>query len=135
MPIYEYRCQSCGKELEATQRIVDAPLKECPSCHQQTLERLISATSFQLKGSGWYKDGYGGKKARSDSAVADRLDKAIKDDKVKTESASATESSSSGAASPAATTSSSSGSGSSGGSGGSGSSGGASGGTSGGGST
>jgi putative FmdB family regulatory protein len=88
MPIYEYRCQSCGKEMEATQRIVDPPLTECPACHKPALERLISATSFQLKGSGWYKDGYGTKQQKSDSSRVDRLEKAIKDDKAKTEAAS-----------------------------------------------
>ena len=58
VPTYEYRCQSCNHEMEAFQSIKDAPLKECPACKAPSLERLISATSFQLKGGGWYKDGY-----------------------------------------------------------------------------
>ena len=52
MPIYEYRCSSCGKELEALQRLSDAPLKTCPACHADTLVKLMSAAGFQLKGSG-----------------------------------------------------------------------------------
>ncbi len=58
MPTYEYRCQACSHEMEAFHSIKDAPLKECPACHAEKLERLISATSFQLKGGGWYKDLY-----------------------------------------------------------------------------
>lgn len=54
MPIYEYRCASCGHELEALQKLSDAPLTECPACHQPELKKLISAAGFQLKGSGWY---------------------------------------------------------------------------------
>jgi len=54
MPIYEYQCASCGYQLEAMQKIADAPLSECPSCHTNGLTKLVSATSFQLKGTGWY---------------------------------------------------------------------------------
>lgn len=55
MPIYEYRCQACGHELDALQKISDAHLTDCPSCEQPNLKRLISAPSFRLKGSGWYE--------------------------------------------------------------------------------
>ena len=54
MPIYEYRCSSCGHELEALQRLADAPLTECPACHVAALVKQVSAAGFQLKGSGWY---------------------------------------------------------------------------------
>jgi putative FmdB family regulatory protein len=54
MPIYEYRCAACGHELEALQRLADAPLKKCPSCGQSQLRKLVSAAGFRLKGSGWY---------------------------------------------------------------------------------
>jgi putative FmdB family regulatory protein len=54
MPIYEYRCTACGKELEALQRLSEAPLKTCPACHGETLVKRVSAAGFQLKGSGWY---------------------------------------------------------------------------------
>lgn len=63
MPIYEYVCGSCGYEMEAKQRFSDHPLTKCPECEQDSLERLVSQTSFALKGEGWYADGYGGKKA------------------------------------------------------------------------
>lgn len=54
MPIYEYRCSSCGHELEALQKLSDAPLTVCPACNKAELKKLVSAAGFQLKGSGWY---------------------------------------------------------------------------------
>ncbi len=54
MPIYEYACASCGHEMEVLQKISDDPLRECPACNRPSLEKLISASGFQLKGSGWY---------------------------------------------------------------------------------
>lgn len=55
MPIYEYRCDSCGHELEKLQRMSDEPLTDCPSCEESALRRMISAAGFRLKGSGWYE--------------------------------------------------------------------------------
>src|SRR5262245_27531053 len=52
MPIYEYECPKCG-EFEVTQRITEDALKKCPTCKSK-VRKLISNTSFQLKGSGWY---------------------------------------------------------------------------------
>lgn len=57
MPIYEYNCSKCGV-FEVTQRITEDPLKKCPSCRSK-VQKLISNTSFQLKGSGWYITDYG----------------------------------------------------------------------------
>jgi len=54
MPIYEYQCQSCQHRLETLQKMSDAPLTDCPSCHQAELKKLISASAFQLTGTGWY---------------------------------------------------------------------------------
>ena len=54
MPIYEYRCSACGHELEALQKLSEAPLTVCPSCGQSELRKQVSAAGFQLKGSGWY---------------------------------------------------------------------------------
>ncbi len=54
MPIYEYQCKTCGHQLESFQSFSDAPLTDCPECHKPTLAKLVSATSFQLKGTGWY---------------------------------------------------------------------------------
>jgi putative FmdB family regulatory protein len=58
MPTYEYRCSSCKKDFEVFQKITDDPVKECPECGG-TVERLIAATNFILKGGGWYKSDYG----------------------------------------------------------------------------
>ncbi|MEJ2632846.1 MAG: zinc ribbon domain-containing protein [Acidihalobacter sp.] len=55
MPIYEYRCESCGHELEAMQRMSDAPLTECPACGKSALKKQVSATGFRLSGGGWYE--------------------------------------------------------------------------------
>ncbi len=72
MPIYEYRCSSCGHELEALQKLADAPLVDCPSCHAAALVKLVSAAAFQLKGSGWYATDFkGGAKPAADKATAD----------------------------------------------------------------
>ena len=57
MPVYEYACTQCGKHFEELQKVSDKPLKKCKNCGGK-LERLISQTSFALKGGGWYKDGY-----------------------------------------------------------------------------
>src|SRR6185436_21088629 len=56
VPIYEYHCDKCG-DFELTQKITDAPLKKCPTCRSR-VKKLISTTSFQLKGSGWYVTDY-----------------------------------------------------------------------------
>ena len=54
MPIYEYQCEKCGHRLEALQKLADEPLKFCPECSESALKKLISASGFILKGSGWY---------------------------------------------------------------------------------
>ena len=54
MPIYEYRCSSCGNEHEVLQKISEPLLTTCPTCLKDTLTKLVSAAGFQLKGSGWY---------------------------------------------------------------------------------
>lgn len=55
MPIYEYRCDACGGEMEKLQRISDDKLVDCPVCEEPGLKRLVSAAAFRLKGSGWYE--------------------------------------------------------------------------------
>ncbi len=59
MPMYEYRCGECGHQLEALQKFSDPHLVDCPSCGAPRLERLMSHSSFALRGGGWYADGYG----------------------------------------------------------------------------
>ena len=70
MPIYEYLCKKCG-EFELMQRITEAPLTRCPTCDRK-VTKLISSTSFQLKGSGWYVTDYARKdgKGRDTSTEA-----------------------------------------------------------------
>jgi len=55
MPFYEYECQSCKFYTEVMQKISDPPLAKCPSCGKRTLQKLVSAPVFRLKGSGWYE--------------------------------------------------------------------------------
>ena len=57
MPIYEYKCSKCGEIFEAFQKISDEPLTHCKYCKGK-VERILSQTSFQLKGSGWYLTDY-----------------------------------------------------------------------------
>ena len=59
MPIYEYQCPDCGYQFEQLQKINDEPIRLCPNCEQTHVRKLVSQTSFVLKGGGWYKDHYG----------------------------------------------------------------------------
>jgi putative FmdB family regulatory protein len=78
MPIYEYVCQKCGHYLETMQKMSDKPLTSCPECKGR-LEKIFSQTSFQLKGSGWYRTDYNGQgKAGKKSEVAEKSDKGEK---------------------------------------------------------
>lgn len=54
MPIYEYRCASCGFTKDHLQKLSDAPLTQCPECGQGSYAKALTAPGFQLKGSGWY---------------------------------------------------------------------------------
>jgi putative FmdB family regulatory protein len=77
MPIYEYRCERCGHELEALQKISDAPLTDCPACGESALKKLISAAAFRLKGGGWYETDFkkDGKKNLHESGDKPKADK------------------------------------------------------------
>ena len=55
MPIYEYQCESCRHQLEALQKLSEAPLTRCPACGESALKKRMSASAFRLKGSGWYE--------------------------------------------------------------------------------
>jgi putative FmdB family regulatory protein len=72
MPIYEYECQRCGV-FEATQKITESPLQRCPTCKGK-VKRLISNTSFQLKGTGWYLTDYGRKGSAPKESKTDGAD-------------------------------------------------------------
>ena len=54
MPIYEYRCESCGHQQEFLQKLSDPPLTVCPHCGKATFSKMVTAAGFQLKGGGWY---------------------------------------------------------------------------------
>ncbi len=54
MPIYAYRCESCGFAKDVLQKMSDAPLTQCPECNADTFRKQVTAAGFQLKGSGWY---------------------------------------------------------------------------------
>ena len=54
MPIYEYRCDACGHELDELQKLSDAPLVDCPECGKAALVKQVTAAAFHLKGGGWY---------------------------------------------------------------------------------
>ena len=115
MPIYEYRCQKCGHELEVMQKISDPAPDPCPKCGAaQSLERLVSRSSFQLKGGGWYSDLYGSTKKDSSSSSGSSSSPSP--------STSTSSSTSSGTPSSGSSSSSSGGGGSSSGGGGGGSS-------------
>ncbi|MGF6755598.1 FmdB family zinc ribbon protein [Paraburkholderia sp. GAS334] len=80
MPIYAYRCESCGFGKDVLQKMSDAPLTQCPECGKDAFRKQVTAAGFQLKGSGWYvtdfRGGAGGaaaaaKPAAGEGAVAD----------------------------------------------------------------
>ncbi len=85
MPFYEYKCEACGYDYEAFQKISDPPLTDCPECGQPALKKRVSAAAFRLKGSGWYETDFksGNKKNLHESsdkkeAPAEKADKADK---------------------------------------------------------
>ncbi len=58
VPIYEYVCEACGRLSEFMQKVSDRPALKCPECGEARLARIVSRTSFRLKGGGWYSDLY-----------------------------------------------------------------------------
>lgn len=71
MPIYEYECTKCGKITEAVQKFSDPPLTKCNHCHGK-LRKLVSMSTFHLKGTGWYVTDYAGKKPHSEKDTSDK---------------------------------------------------------------
>lgn len=81
MPIYAYKCGSCGHAKDVLQKISDAPLTVCPACGAEAFSKQVTAAGFQLKGSGWYvtdfRGGSGGSSApATDSKTASSADTA-----------------------------------------------------------
>ncbi|MES2936230.1 MAG: FmdB family zinc ribbon protein [Pseudomonadota bacterium] len=82
MPIYAYKCGSCGHSKDVLQKISDAPLTVCPACGAESFSKQVTAAGFQLKGSGWYATDFrnGSSKApaadqSADKGAADKADK------------------------------------------------------------
>lgn len=73
MPIYEYKCSSCGHQQEYLQKVSDPPHTKCPACGKEALTKMVTAAGFQLKGSGWYATDFKGKGSSkpADGAKAD----------------------------------------------------------------
>ncbi|MBB3255206.1 putative FmdB family regulatory protein [Paraburkholderia bannensis] len=71
MPIYAYRCESCGFDKDCLQKISDAPLTQCPSCGADTFRKQVTAAGFQLKGSGWYVTDFRGGNSGNNGAKAE----------------------------------------------------------------
>ena len=80
MPIYEYECLKCGKTTEAMQKFSDAPLTECSHCCGE-MRKLISMSTFHLKGSGWYTTDYAGKNQSTCTSKSTESPKAEKSEK------------------------------------------------------
>lgn len=80
MPIYEYRCADCEKTFEVIQKFSDDPVKECAHCSGAKVEKLISQSSFILKGGGWYQDGYTNKKEQKEAQQKEKTASAPKPD-------------------------------------------------------
>lgn len=72
MPFYEYECRSCKFYTELMQRISDPPLVKCPSCGKRTMQKLVSAPVFRLKGSGWYETDFKSDKEEKRNLAAER---------------------------------------------------------------
>ena len=73
MPIYEYKCTECDHRLEKLQKMSDDPLKDCPKCGKSALTKLVSASSFKLKGTGWYETDF--KKSKQPDSSSSKADK------------------------------------------------------------
>lgn len=74
MPIYAYRCSSCGHGADVMQKLSEAPLTVCSACGEPTFSKQITAAGFQLKGSGWYATDFknGSKAAKKDTTSGDK---------------------------------------------------------------
>ena len=70
MPIYAYKCDSCGHAKDVLQKMSDDPLTKCPSCGGPTFNKQLTAAGFQLKGSGWYATDFKGGASTAAPAVA-----------------------------------------------------------------
>lgn len=74
MPVYEYECPNCGKQYEVVQKFSDEPLSRCPACGGR-VHKLISRTSFILKGTGWYVTDYASPERKKAAEAEGKSDK------------------------------------------------------------
>jgi putative FmdB family regulatory protein len=72
MPIYEYRCSSCGFQKEYLQKVTDPVMSVCPECHKKTFSKMLSAAGFKLKGSGWYATDFKNSGAKPAAKTGDK---------------------------------------------------------------
>lgn len=70
MPIYAYKCESCGHAQDVLQKMSDAPLSVCPHCGAASFRKQLTAAGFQLKGSGWYATDFKGNASGAGAAAA-----------------------------------------------------------------
>ena len=78
MPIYEYKCSKCEHQFEVIQRFSDNPIQICPECNKKSVQKLVSAPSFRLKGGGWYETDF---KTGSKKNIVDTKDEKVKQPK------------------------------------------------------
>jgi putative FmdB family regulatory protein len=109
MPIYEYRCSSCGFEEEYLQKVGAALLTDCPECGEATFTKKLTAAGFQLKGSGWYATDFKNGGSKPKDTKSDSKPEAASETKSETKAETKTESKSETKSTekPAASTSSS----------------------------
>jgi putative FmdB family regulatory protein len=81
MPIYEYKCSNCGHQFELIQKFSDQPAEICPKCSKNSVQKLVSAPSFRLKGGGWYETDF--KTGTKKNIVDAKDDKASKSSETK----------------------------------------------------
>jgi len=102
MPIYAYKCESCGYAKDVLQKMSDAPLSVCPQCGADAFKKQVTAAGFQLKGSGWYvTDFRGGTQGEPAAKTADAPVAGVAAGAVKTSDASPATPASAPAAAPA----------------------------------
>lgn len=75
MPIYEYECANCEHQFELLQKVSEQPATECPQCDKPQVKRLVSATSFRLKGSGWYETDFKDKPKKKETQLDNKASK------------------------------------------------------------
>jgi putative FmdB family regulatory protein len=86
MPIYEYQCKDCSHNFDKLQKMNDAPLVACPKCHEDSLQKQVTAPSFKLKGTGWYETDFKNKGKPESSTDAKSESKPETKSESKTES-------------------------------------------------